>query len=87
MQLFSRVLLFFSLFPFSESLSKQVKTRLSSLICAKQWRVRTLKVINIQVSFKKEPRFKMRDTSGPYRFEVLESNVGGMKVEFSHIRA
>ena len=39
------------------------------------------------VSFKKELRFKMSDTSGPQRIEVLESNVGEMKVEFSHTRA
>ena len=37
--------------------------------------------------FKKEPRFKMSDTSRPQRIEVLESRAGGMKVELSHIRA
>ena len=39
------------------------------------------------VFFKKELRFKMSDTSGPQRIAVLESNVGEMKVEFSHLRA
>ena len=29
----------------------------------------------------------MNDSSGPQRTEVLESNVGEMKVELSHIRA
>ena len=31
-------------------------------------------------------QFKMGDTSGPQRVEMLKSNVGGMKVVFSHIR-
>ena len=39
------------------------------------------------VSFKKELRFKMGDASGPQIIEVLESNVGEMKVELFHIRA
>ena len=38
------------------------------------------------MSFKKELRFKMSDISGPQRVEVLESNVGEMKVELSHAR-
>ena len=39
------------------------------------------------MSFKKELRFGMSDASGPQRIEVLESKVGEMKVELSHIRA
>ena len=39
------------------------------------------------VSFKKELRFKMSDTSGPLRIRMLELNVGEMKAELSHIRA
>ena len=36
--------------------------------------------------FKKEPQFKMSDTSGPHRMEVRESKVGEMKAELFHIR-
>ena len=39
------------------------------------------------MSFKKEPLFKMSDTSGPNRIDMLESNTGEMKAELSHIRA
>ena len=45
------------------------------------------KAINTLVPFKKEPRFKMSDTSRPQRTEVLESNVGDMKVKLSYTRA
>ena len=38
-------------------------------------------------SFKKEPRFKISDTSRPQRIEVLESSVGEMRSELSHTRA
>ena len=38
-------------------------------------------------SFKKEPRFKMSDTSRPQRIEVPESKVGEIKTELSHTRA
>ena len=37
-------------------------------------------------SFKKEPRFKISDTSRSQRIEVLESNMGEMKGELSHTR-
>ena len=37
--------------------------------------------------FKKELRFEMSDASGPQRIEVLESNVGEMKVELSPTKA
>ena len=36
------------------------------------------------VSFEKEPRLKMRDTSRPQRIEVLESSVGAMKTDLFH---
>ena len=38
------------------------------------------------MSFNKEPRFKISDTSGPHRVEALESNMGGTKAELSRIR-
>ena len=38
-------------------------------------------------SFKKDLRFEMNDVCRPQRIEVLKSNVGEMKVEFSHTRA
>ena len=37
--------------------------------------------------FKRELRFEMSDASGPQRIEVLESNVGGVKVGLSHTSA
>ena len=37
--------------------------------------------------FKKEPQFKMSDTSRPKKIEVLESNTGEMKAELYHTRA
>ena len=42
---------------------------------------------HISESFKKELRFKMSDTSGSHRIEVLESNVGEMEAELFPTRA
>ena len=45
------------------------------------------KAVNTLVYPKKELRFEMSDASGPQRIEVPESNVEGMEVELSHVRA
>ena len=46
------------------------------------------KAINtICESFKKELWFEIPKASGPQRIEVLESNVGEMKVELTHTKA
>ena len=46
-----------------------------------------MKAIKRLVYSKKEPRFKMSDTSRPQRIEVLESSLGEMEAELSHTRA
>ena len=43
--------------------------------------------ISTLVTFKEKARFKMSDTSRPQGIEGLESRVGAMKAELSHIRA
>ena len=77
-----------SLFPISGPFNKRVKTRLSYLPCVRQWSPRTWKAINtLVISFKKEPRFKMSDTSRSQRIEALESSMRKMKAERSRTRA
>ena len=76
---------------FSVSFSKRVKTRLSSVRPPSPLHeaVEPLnaKDINTLVSPSRRGLFKMSDASGPQRTEVLESNMGEMKVKLSHTRA